>query len=367
MTTQATAPAAFRGNDMSQCNPSLPIGRTLSGNIVYFSPMTAVYQSLSSGTVLVGKPGRGKTNLLRKILGNAIDSGMIVIAIDPKNDLRELVDDYPDLMNVDVLNQSNTTLDPFFIKSMGAIDIISFLNVLMPSKKLLIDAIIPIIQDFVKRRDRSGEDLGMKDLTQYLYGHKDQGAREVGITLNLISEDSIGKVFFGNKGNSPINISRESQVITLGSLNIDANYETMAGAVSATVMYTVVYMLNQAMALNTSKHPILVAIDEFRVASASDEIIKIVDKLLVLGRSLRVATLIASQNITHISEKLSGLFANQFAFEMDIEECEEFTKRFVRKEYSKSTIARSIENLPKHYVLMVDKSREIAIMKTYKA
>lgn len=353
--------------DMTLCNPSLPIGRTSSGNIVYFSPMTAIYQNLSSGTVLVGLPGRGKTNLLRKILGNAIDSGCIIIAVDPKNDLRELLEDYPDLLNIDILSQSNTTLDPFFVESMSALDIISFMNVLMPDKKEMIDGIIPIIQDFVLKRDRSGEDLGLMDLSRYLYGHSSDNARKIGIHLNLISDDSVGKSFFGKRGDKAINISRESQVITLGAINIDADPNTQAGAVSASVMYMVVYMLNQAMSLNVEKHPIIVAIDEFKIASASDEVVKIVEKLLVLGRSLRVATIIASQNITHIDEKLSGMFANQFAFTMSDEEAKIFSKRFVRKEYSKETIAYNIENLPKYYVTMIDKHRNIASVKTYQA
>jgi hypothetical protein len=68
--------------------------------------------------------------------------------------------------------------------------------------------------------------------------------------------------------------------------------------------------------------------DEAQLLFANPEMSSVIDNYLRLGRSLNVATILASQGITSFPEKISNNITSKFLFKSSIDEAEAFLNRF---------------------------------------
>ena len=86
---------------------------------------------------------------------------------------------------------------------------------------------------------------------------------------------------------------------------------------------------------------------------------EIIDKFLVLGRSLNVATILASQGISHFPDGISNYITTKFLFKSSIDEAEAFLERFntskVDGTIDVDSIVGAVANFPTGVCFMMDR------------
>ena len=82
--------------------------------------------------------------------------------------------------------------------------------------------------------------------------------------------------------------------------------------------------------------------DEAHIALKNPSFSSIIDEFLVLGRSLNVPTVLATQNPTHVPIGISQLVANKFCFKSSTVEAKAFLDMFFNKDSEKMADFESI-------------------------
>ena len=88
---------------------------------------------------------------------------------------------------------------------------------------------------------------------------------------------------------------------------------------------------------------------------------KIIDRFLVLGRSLNVATVMASQGISHFPKDTSNYITSKFLFKSSIDEAQLFLERFDTSKLDPSnavdinSIVSGVTKFPTGVCFMMDK------------
>lgn len=303
---------------------------------VCWSPMSGIFDNKSAGTVIIGGPGSGKTFGVLNLASNCLLTNQRIIVLDGKNDTLVLKKIYPKIDIVDINNVKDGGLDPFkVIKNVSSNVILSVIECITGklTKEMRL-SISPIIQDFVKENKRyEDQHVRFKDLVNYLYSHRNTDAQSVATAINLHKDSEYGRFLLGDNEDDKddFELSNNSQIISLFGMSFpssdrDDNLKPEERFTSA-IMYIICYKLNQILKEDSSI-PTVLFLDEAKILFADQSLAKIVEDFLVLGRSLNTATVLATQNITHIPDSLSNLFSTKFMFRSQSSQAEEFLRRF---------------------------------------
>lgn len=344
---------------------------------VRWSPTTAQMVNNAPGTIIVGAPGSGKTFAILNFGANCLATGQRVIAIDPKNDLDKLHNIYP-INIIDINKIRPGALNPFeFLKKVDKNGNVTFVDtttimtiIEILCGKLSRDIIInvtPIVTDFVTRARNTGEYYDMQDIADYLYSNQSESAQQVGTLLKMFEDNPYGKLIFTRETNvQPLVLSpTDSMVISLHGLSLPdyskkpEDYDANERFTSA-ILYIITSKLLDILS-NDSKIPTTLICDEAHLLFGNKEMGAIIDKFLVLGRSLNVATILASQGISHFPDGIANYMTTKFMFKSSMEEAKLFLEKFDTSKINPAaaldinSIIAAATNFPTGVCFMIDR------------
>lgn len=354
---------------------------------IKWSPTTAQMVNSAPGTVVVGSPGSGKTFFLLNVAANCLGMGQRVIAIDPKNDFDKLYNVNPSINIIDINNIRPGALNPFtFLKKIDIdgnvthIDTPTLMTIieLLTGKldqKTKID-ITPIITDFVTKSKNSDEYYDMQDIADYLFANQSESAQAVGTVLNMYQDSTYGKLLFTRETNvKPLVLSpTDSMVISLHGLSLP-DYSKKPEDYDANERFTscILYIIcRKLLDILSAKNiiPTTLICDEAHLLFCNKEMGALIDKFLVIGRSLNVATVLASQGITHFPPGIANYITTKFMFKSAIDDATEFLDRFdtsklggVANAIDKTSIIGAVTNFPTGTCFMIDRLNQNGIIR----
>lgn len=297
-------------------------------NTVFYSPITPMYENRAPGTIITGSPGSGKSYFMQNLTVNCFQQEIIPIILDPKNDFEKLIPICPQLKLVDISKKQS--LDPFVnIENIDTNFIIQLIETIcggLTQEQNV--AIMPIVDDYIKM-SRNGGATFLK-LANYMYSSRNIHVQQIGTMLKANQNNEYGRVLF-NEEKSGLRLNKEPSIIKLFGLPMpkvdnmaDWNREERFG--SAIIMI-IIKMLRQLLN-GHNPIPVVLFIDESHIILENKAIYKIVEEFLILGRSLNVATILASQNVNHFPEDFSNYVSDRFQFRSSKKEIKEFLRRF---------------------------------------
>ncbi len=302
---------------------------------IFFSPITQVLENEPPTTIVAGQPGKGKTFALVNMAAACLEQGAHVFVLDAKNDMLVLKNIYPNMKTTDVNKIASGSLDPFLVfKDVDTSIILTITEILcgkLDSPQKL--AITPIIKDYVKRA-KSGN-ASFRDYADYLYQNQNTDAQLVGNQLLLHADTKYGGLIFGKIGHNSRGISfarTESRIISILGMSLpsgssDPKPDEM---MSAATVYIICKMLKNIMVSEKKKDkaPVVIFFDECHILMHSNAIKDIIDEIAVLGRSLGISIVLASQNVSHFDKNIAQLVATKIAFRLSKKEAQEFFDLF---------------------------------------
>jgi len=345
---------------------------------VKWSPTTAHMCNNAPGTIVVGSPGSGKTFALLNFAANCLGMGQRVIAIDPKNDFSKLYNVNPNIEIIDINRIRPGALNPFeFLKkynkdgSVTTIDTATLMTIIeimcgKLDKQTIID-ITPIVTDFVTKSRNSTDYYDMQDVADYLYANPSSAAQTVGTMLKMFEDNKYGKLLFTRETDvKPLVLSAtSSMVISLHGLSLP-DYTKKAEDYDANERFTsvILYILTSKLMeilSEDSKIPTTLICDEAHLLFGNKEMGAIIDRFLVLGRSLNVATILASQGISHFPDNIANYITTKFMFKSSIDEAQLFLDKFDTSKIDPSnaidvnSIVSAVTNFPTGVCFMMDR------------
>lgn len=276
------------------------------------------------------------TVFLLSTLANALSLRQRVLVIDPKNDLIKIHNIYPNVKIIDINNIREGALNPFtFLKNIDTSVILSIIELICG--KLSTDeerAVTPIIQDFVTRFKRDGSYVDMQDVAEYLFSRDNSFASNLGSRLKSVSDSKYGKLLFTREENvEPLELSlTDSFVISLHGMDLPDQTVSVENY-TATQRFTsaIVYLLSSKLLeilSSTNKIPTIFCCDEAHLLFGNKAMSAIIDRFLVIGRSLGFATILASQGVSHFPKGIANHMATKFIFKSSMEEAGLFLSKF---------------------------------------
>ena len=337
-------------------------------------------------TIVVGSPGSGKTFALLNIAANCLGMGQRVIAIDPKNDFDKLYNVNPSINIIDINKIRPGALNPFeFLKKIDEKGKVKFIDTatLMTIIEIMcgkldrhtIIGITPIVTDFVTKAKTTGDYYDMQDVADYLYANQNESAQTVGTMLKMFEDNKYGKLLFTRETNvKPLVLSStDSMVISLHGLSLPdyskkpEDYDANERFTSA-ILYIITTKLLDILS-GDNKVPTTLICDEAHLLFGNKEMGAIIDRFLVLGRSLNVATVLASQGISHFPKGIANYITTKFMFKSSMEEAQLFLDAFDTSKINPSSaidvdsIVSSAINFPTGTCFMIDRLNRNGIIR----
>jgi len=353
---------------------------------IKWSPTTAQMVNNAPGTIVVGSPGSGKTFALLNFAANCLGTGQRVIAIDPKNDFDKLFNVNPNINIIDINKIRPGALNPFeFLKKKDKrgndvhIDTTTLMTIIeIMCGKLDRDTIIgitPIVTDFVTRNKNTGEYCDMQDVADYLYANQNTHAQTVGTMLKMFEDSKYGKLLFtrGTVAKPLVLSDSDSMVISLHGLALPdyskkpEDYDANERFTSA-ILYIITNKLLDILS-GDNKIPTTLICDEAHLLFGNKEMASIIDRFLVLGRSLNVATILASQGISHFPDDIANYITTKFMFKSSMDEAQLFLNKFDTSKINPSSaidvdsIISSATNFPTGTCFMIDRLNRNGIIR----
>ena len=317
---------------------------------IRWSPITSIKNNQAPGTIICGMPGSGKTFFMQQVAADALGMGQRVIVIDPKNDFRHLLNIYPDISIIDIQDVHPNALNPFtFLQKVDKNGETIYINdiILLTLIQILIgnidqktyNAIQPIVSDYIKLQSRKNVFNDMLSIAEYLFSKDSTEARFVGSQLKSFESSAFGKLLFTKEKNvKPLILSNNSSlIISLFGLKMP-NHKTDVQNYTAEERFTsaILYLLTsklQDILTQDSRIPTIFICDEAHTLFCNQELSNIIDKFLLQGRSLNIATVLASQGISHFPDDIANTMTTKFLFKSSLDEAEAFIKLFDSSKY----------------------------------
>lgn len=358
---------------------------------IKWSPTTAHMMNNAPGTIICGSPGSGKTFAMLIIAANCLGTGQRVIAIDPKNDFDKLYNVNPNIRIIDINNIHPGALNPFtFLRKIDEDGNVTHLDVptLMTVIELLtgkmdqqtkID-ITPIVTDFVTKSKQSDEYVDMQDIADYLFANRSTYAQSIGTALKMFQDSQYGKLLFTRESNvKPLLLSKtDSMVISLHGMSLPSyskkpeDYDPNERFTSA-ILYIICRKLLDILSGENGKKnkiPTTLFCDEAHLLFCNNEMGNLIDKFLVIGRSLNVATVLASQGISHFPEGISNYMTTKFLFKSAIDDAQEFVNKFDTSKLGDDSsgidvdaIVSAVTKFPTGVCFMIDRLNQNGIIR----
>lgn len=343
------------------------------GSSVYFSPTIAIMCNDPAGTIITGAPGSGKSWLMISIAVNEISCGRRIIAIDPKNDLLNLNIIDPRVVTVDINHIKPGSLNPFvFLNDCDSITIKTLIEIMLGGiDDVQADSKInDLLEDFIVKARRDNEYVDMQDVIDKLFRHPEASVRHVGSALKLAANSKYGKLLFTrNRDVDPVVITPTTNVV-FSLLGLDfpdamksAEEYTSEENFTAALIYIISKKLEESLA-SGERIPTTLLCDEAHILFSNQQMIKIINKFLTMGRSLNMATVLASQSVSHFPSNIAQFIANKFVFKSSKDDTYSFLSKFDTTDIDPTTqinrdnVATTIANLPTGHCFYIDsKSR----------
>lgn len=303
---------------------------------VRWSPTTAQKLNRSPGTMVCGSPGSGKTFFMLNVCANELGMGARVICIDPKNDFNKLLNVSSNVELVDINRIRPGALNPFtFLDRFDTSTLLTIIEIICGKldKEDIIE-ITPIVKDFVTQFIRDNQYRDMQDIADYLFSRDSAAAQKVGTMLKTFEDNKYGPLLFTREENVvPLRLSKtQSMVISLHGMSLP-DYTKKAEDYDANERFTsaIIYIITAKLLeilSGDNKIPTTLVCDEAHLLFGNKEMAQIIDKFLVIGRSLNVATVLASQGVSHFPEGISNYITSKFIFRSSMEEAQLFLDKF---------------------------------------
>lgn len=301
---------------------------------IQFSPFTSIFENKASGTVVFGSPGSGKTFFLLNVIANSLMMQQRFFAIDPKNDLGVISDIFPNVEYIDINNIKPGALNPFkVINNLDTNTLLSIISIIcgdLTDQQII--SITPIINDFINKNRRSIENMNFSNVADYLYANDNIAAQAIGTKLQTHRDSKYGALLFDETVDT-MKLNAESKIISLHGMDLpkfDSKKLNENQKFNSAIVFIICRMLRDI--LTSNNYPTLFVMDEGHIALRNESFKDILDEFLVLGRSLNVATIIATQNPSHVPESISQLIASKFCFKSSTNEASTFLNLFFNKD-----------------------------------
>jgi len=303
---------------------------------IRWSPTSAQFLNKSSTSIVIGAPGSGKTFFILNVCANCLGMGQRVIAIDPKNDFVKLRNVNPSIEIVDINKIRSGALNPFtFLDSFDTSTLMTIIEIICGklSKEDIIE-ITPIVKDFVTKFIRDGEYKDMQDVADYLFSRDNSSAQKIGTILKTFEDNKYGPLLFTREQNvQPLRLaSTSSMIISLHGMSLP-DYQKNAEDYDPNERFTsaILYILTSKLfeiLSHDSKIPTTLVCDEAHLLFSNKDMSKVIDRFMVLGRSLNVAVILASQGMSHFPTGIAQYCTSKFMFKSSIEEAQLFLEKF---------------------------------------
>lgn len=324
------------------------IGEQLSGvpYPVFFDTHFPIINNKPPGILVTGSPGSGKTWLLLLLCSHASLMGKTNVILDPKGDFIALkkLEREGILENIKVWNlapQVDNKESMVADENNGVLDPMTFFdnpdeNVALAKSVItslvggtLTDVqsnyLVPVLKDVVASQNPS-----FNEVVSRLSRNQKEEIRTLGIQLNTLSGLGLAKLLFTDRRKQKaqkVELIGGTTVINLMGLSLPvpgSNQKTWTEneKLSMTIMALITNFVTSAMLKDISKEIFkMVTIDEAWSVMASQTGRDLINKVGLLGRSLNVALLLATQSPNHI-EKVDGVdisntISVRFAFKND--------------------------------------------------
>lgn len=319
---------------------SMPIGETATGlpTPVFFDPHYAIRINRPPVSLITGSPGSGKTVAALLLAAHAALLNKVTFILDPKGDFLalKLLEEAGEVENIHVwsifqnieegvVRESNIgILDPTCLTddvnenaSLTLETIGALVKTLSPNQR---NVLIPIIQDVTQSKNPS-----MNNIKMILARSRDPEistlSHELGLALNMPA----GKLLVSSsKFNNKLKLDKGVIVASLMGLSLPTSNKKEESYLEKERLSVAIMRLITHLALNimkkipkvTSK---LLLIDEawsvFNNASGR----ALIDEVSLLGRSLNMAVILATQSPAHIQggdggASLDNTISTRFAF-----------------------------------------------------
>jgi hypothetical protein len=299
------------------------IGYTPERRPVRFDSTEASRTARSSGVLLAGTLGSGKTIAAQAIAYAAQRRGSLVVDFDPKPD--HGLDRVPELAGeVEILELSGDrrqrgALDPLAIglpelrEELASSYLLELLRDPPPAWEVAIDR---AVRDAVRAGERN-----LAGVVERLRG--DEGAaREAGEALEVLSDFGLARLGFGSGEARPPEARRSVVTIWTPGLTLPdpgASRETYTRAerVSVATLALVAALALRLVSGERARHKVVV-LDEAWFLLASTQGRSLLNRVIRLGRALNATVVVASQRIADLGE-LAELFGVRFLFGAETE------------------------------------------------
>ena len=320
---------------------------------IFWSPINSIMNNKPAGTVVIGKPGSGKTFFLLNIAVNCLLTSCRIIYLDPKNDSKVLVNIAPNIKLTNVNDITPGALNPFKVfKDVTTNSILSIISCIcgtLTDEQMV--AVSPIVNDFVIKNNRNKEHVTFSMLADYLYASENEYAQTIGTTLKINEDSKYGKLIFSNNDSSFKFNTKKSEVISLLGMELPKYTTTKLNQdekFSSAIVYIICKILRETLT-EDSKIPTVLIVDEAHILFSNPSISDIIWEFLTMGRSLNVCTILASQNISKFPDGIEQLIASKFMFNSSGTEAMEFLDRFdsssAGDKFNRSSIKEYIGNV----------------------
>ena len=319
---------------------SMPIGETATGlpTPVFFDPHYAIRINRPPVSLITGSPGSGKTVAALLLAAHAALLNKVTFILDPKGDFLalKLLEEAGEVENIHVwsifqnieegvVRESNIgILDPTCLTddvnenaSLTLETIGALVKTLSPNQR---NVLIPIIQDVTQSKNPS-----MNTIRMILARSRDPEistlSHELGLALNMPA----GKLLVASsKFNNKLKLDNGVVVASLMGLSLPASNKKEENYLEKERLSVAIMRLITHLALNIMKKipkttNKLLLIDEawsvFNNASGR----ALIDEVSLLGRSLNMAVILATQSPAHIQggdggANLDNTISTRFAF-----------------------------------------------------
>lgn len=309
--------------NLSKYGMSLKIGETASGisSPVFFDPHYPLRVNNPPVTLITGGPGSGKTMASALMAGQSSVLGKTTIIIDPKGDFLALkkLEEYGELSDVNIWSIFNDPEEQVVDRrNIGALDPTRLTNNKKVNASLTLFAVetlaktvsteqrnslIPLIQDITEGKNPS-LDMVKTMLARHPEGYMRALSKELGVSLSLPE---------GRLLTSPperpykVNLSTGTTVIslmglTLPSMNKKEDKYSENERVSVVIMRMITHLILDIMKSLPKLVNKTLIIDEAWAVFRSEAGKGLIEEVALLGRSMNMATILATQSPSHIKD-----------------------------------------------------------------
>lgn len=366
--------------------PSFYIGDTTQGisSAVFFDPNFASFNNISPVCLITGAPGGGKTFFALTLAAQSAIAGKMTVVIDPKADFISLSNLKKDIDKIHLISLSENSrrgiIDPFVIcgedKTKGVVLAKELIKIFTNIKDLPFEAIDPILSD-ISKREKPSFTMAVERFIGFNRKEDPQlstRVRNIGAMLKTISGMPFAKLAFSNPYNVPDRVPMKEgmTIITMLGLELPGaqkpkdEYSELDNLASG-LMFLVTDYVHKVMQTASKGIPKLLIIDEAWAVLGNQAGVNIVRSVSLLGRSLGMSMVLATQNAEHIANVgIGNTITTFFAFRTNGKEGNKITELMGLRdpeEEDPRDFSQMMENFEPGECLMKDFRKRYATVK----